>query len=202
MTKKAYLTTLNTRGFLYEETLIVAKLLHEGKKYEAILELLLEENLFQLNSQDRTVRFFNEIQKRLEELDVYLFNQFLVVDTGTSKAILLYALLKKDQLLFEYMREVVWDKFLVLDWHLGKQETSAFIEEKAKDSQTVAHWTQDTKQLLGEAYHRVLNNVGMGKTDDEDIELQRLNIEPHIKEYMIDRKEQDIVEVVLGELVG
>jgi|GEM_PF-863904 len=202
MTVKTYLTTLNTRGFLYVETRVVAKLLHEGKTYETILEQLLEENLFQLNSQDRTVRFFNEIQKRLEELDVYLFNQFLVTDTSTSKAILFYALLKKDQLLFDYMREVVWDKFLVLDWHLAKQETAAFIEEKAKENQTVAQWTPETKQLLGEAYHRVLNHVGMGKTDGDDIELQRLNITPHIRQYLIGRKEQEIVEVLLGELVG
>ncbi|SFC35068.1 Putative inner membrane protein [Alkalibacterium subtropicum] len=202
MTENTYLTTLNTRGFLYEETLIVAGLLHEGKTFEAILETLLEENRFQLHSQDRTVRFFNEIQKRLEQMDVYLFNQFLVTDAETSKAILFYALLKKDQLLFEWMREVVWDKFLVLDWHLSKKETSAFIEKKAKENETVAQWTTDTKQLLGEAYHRVLNTVGMGKTDGDDIELQRLNIDPHIRQYMIERKEQRVVEVVLGELAG
>ncbi|WP_368645910.1 DUF1819 family protein [Alkalibacterium putridalgicola] len=202
MTENTYLTILNTRGFLYEETRIVAELLHEGKTYETILKILLEENRFQLNSQDRTVRFFNEIQKRLEEMDVYLFNQFLVTDTDTSKAILFYALLKKDRLLFEWMREVVWDKFLVLDWHLSKNETSTFIETKAKENQTVAQWTTDTKQLLGEAYHRVLNTVGMGKTDGDDIQLQRLNITPHIRQYLIERKEKEVVEVVLGELVG
>lgn len=202
MTENNYLTTLNTRGFLYKETMIVAKLLHQGKTYQTILEILLKENLFQLNSQDRTVRFFNEIQKRLEELDVYLFNQFLVTDTHTSKAILFYALLKKDRLLFEWMREVVWDKFLVLDWRLSKKETGAFIEKKAKENQTISHWTPETKQLLMEAYHRVLNTVGMAKTEGEDIQLQRLKLNDDIRLYMIERKEKEVVEVVLGELVG
>ncbi|WP_027109276.1 DUF1819 family protein [Lacticigenium naphthae] len=202
MTENNYLTTLNTRPFLYEETKIVARLLHQGKTYEEILKKILDENLFQLNSPDRAMRFFSEIQKRLEELDVYLFNQFLVTNEHTSKAILFYALLKKDRLLFEWMRVVVWDKFLVLDWHLSKKETEAFFEKKSRESRTIQSWTSETKRLLMDAYHRVLNDVDMAKTDGDEIQLQRLDIDPVIRQYLIDRKENEIVKVVLGELVG
>ncbi|WP_277630916.1 DUF1819 family protein [Atopococcus tabaci] len=201
MTEKNYLTTLNTRPFLYAETKIVATFLHQGKKHEEILKQIMRENLFQLNSSDRTMRFFSEILKRLDELDVFLFNQLLFSDEQTSKAILFYAILKKDQLLYEWMREVVWEKFLVLDWYLNKEETKAFFKRKAEDNQTIANWTTETKQLLMDAYHRLLEEVDMAVIDGEELQLQRPAIDYDLRRYLIERKEKEIVEVILGELM-
>lgn len=201
MAAKKYLTTLNTRPFLYEESKQVAALLHQGKTYAAIAEKIAQENVFQLTSKDRANRFYSEIQKRLEELDIYLFNQFLATDTQTSKGILFYALLKKDQLLYEWMREVVWDKFLVLDWQLSREETESFFEQKSLKNKTVANWTPETKSLLMDSYHRLLHEVGMAYTEENEIQLQRLAVNYDVRNYLIERKETEIVEVVLGELI-
>lgn len=201
MTAKKYLTTLNTRPFLYAESKQVAAFLHQGKTYDEIAKIIVQENVFQLTSEDRAIRFYSEIQKRLEELDIYLFNQFLASDIQTSKAILFYALLKKDQLLYEWMREVVWDKFLVLDWNLRREETEAFFEQKSLENRTVANWTTETKSLLMDSYHRLLHEVGMAYTEKDEIQLQRLAVNYDIRNYLIERKEMVIVEVVLGELI-
>lgn len=201
MAAKKYLTTLNTRPFLYAESKQVAAFLHQGKTYDEIAETIVQENSFQLASEDRSSRFYSEIQKRLEELDIYLFNQFLATDIPTSKAILFYALLKKDQLLYEWMREVVWDKFLVLDWQLSREETEAFFEQKSMENPTVRQWTPETKSLLMDSYHRLLHEVGMAYTEEDNIRLQRLAVNYDIRNYLIERKETDIVEVVLGELI-
>lgn len=202
MTAKKYLTTLNTRPFLYAESKQVAAFLHQGKTHAEIEETIVQENVFQLTSEDRASRFYSEIQKRLEELDIFLFNQFLATDVQTSKAILFYALLKKDQLLYEWMREVVWDKFLVLDWKLSREETEAFFEQKSLENRTVANWTAETKSLLMDSYHRLLHEVGMAYTEGHEIHLQRLAVNYDIRNYLIERKETDIVEVVLGELIN
>lgn len=196
-----YLTTLNTRPFLYDETVEVAKLIHEGKQYDEILDIVLNKNVFDLKSKDRAERFYSEIQKRLDELDIYLFNQFLATDSQTSKAILFYALLKRDRLFYEWMREVVWDKFLVLDWYISKEDTRDFFRNKSKHIETVENWTEETKQLLVNAYHQVLREVGMATEKENIIELQRLDFDPEIREYLVNEKEREIVEVLLGELV-
>lgn len=201
MADKNYLTTLNTRPFLYEESIQVAILLHQGKTYGEIEEEVLQNNLFQLSSKDRANRFYNEILKRLEELDIFLFNQFLATDAQTSKAILFYALLKRDRLLYEWMREVVWDKFLMLNWHLSKNETEAFFEQKSKENKTVASWTTETKQLLMDEYHRLLQDVDIGKIEGDEIQLQRIPINATVRTYLIERKETEIVAVLLGELI-
>lgn len=196
-----YLTTLNTRPFLYEETIEVAKLIHEGKQYDEILDIVLDKNIFALKSKDRAERFYSEIQKRLDELDIYLFNQFLVTDIQTSKAILFYALLKRDRLFYEWMREVVWDQFLVLDWYITKEDTRDFFRNKSNHFETVDQWTEETKHLLMNAYHQVLKEVGMATEKENSIELHRLNLEPEIRKYLTNEKERKVVEVLLGELV-
>lgn len=196
-----YLTTLNTRPFLYDETVEVAKLIHEGKQYDEILDIVLDKNVFDLKSKDRAERFYSEIQKRLDELDIYLFNQFLATDSQTSKAILFYALLKRDRLLYEWMREVVWDKFLVLDWYISKEDTQEFLKTKSKQIETVDNWTEETKQLLVNAFHQVLREVGMATEKEDIIELQRLVLDPEIRDYLINEKERKVVEVLLAELI-
>jgi len=198
---KQYLTTLNTRPFLYQETIKMAKLVHEGKQLDEILNSVLKNNLFDLESEDRAERFYSEILKRLDELDIYLFNQFLFSDIQTSKAILFYALLKRDQLFYEWMRDVVWDKFLVLDWYIVKEDTWKFFNEKSRKNKTVDFWTEETRALLMNAYHQVLREAGMAIDKDDNMELQRLKVDPNIREYLIKEKERKVVEILLGELI-
>ncbi len=201
MTNRKYLTTLTTRPFLYAETKRVAELLDRGMDSKEIVETVLEENLFQLASKDRAERFCSEILKRLNLLDDYLFRYFLKADTQTSKAILLYALLKRDRLFSEWMREVVWDKFLIMDWIYQKQETKSFITRKSEQDETIKNWIETTKKTLMSVYHQILVEVGMATSTGEELYLQPLIINPEIRTYLINHKEKRIVEVMLGEVI-
>lgn len=202
MERKKYLTTLNTRPFLYPETKLVARLMQAGLTFEQIEHKVVEENLFDLESSDRAVRFFREIARRLEKLDIFLFNQFLASDQDTSKAVLLYALLKRDRLFYEWMREIVFEKFIVLDWFLTKEETRHFMEKKSKANETVRSWATETKDLLVDVYHRTLYEAGVAVNTEEETDIQRLVVYLPVRTYMIERKEKEIVELVLGELIG
>lgn len=201
MTNRKYLTTLTTRPFLYAETKRVAELLDRGMDSKEIVETVLEENLFQLASKDRAERFCSEILKRLNLLDDYLFRHFLKADTQTSKAILLYALLKRDRLFSEWMREVVWDKFLIMDWIYQKRETESFIARKSEQDDTVKRWSGKTKIVLVRSYHKLIEDVGMATSTGEELYLQPLIINPEVRTYLINHKEKEIVEVMLGEVI-
>lgn len=199
MVTKKYLTTLNTRPFLYRETKEIAVLMSEGRTEEEMKKMVLQENLFQLTSQDRAERFYREILKRLAELDEFLLSAFVQSDTPTSKAILLYALLKKDRLFYEWMHEVVWDKLLIIDWSLNKKETVAFFEKKAEQEPIVRSWKQATKRRLIDAYHQVLEDAEFAVVDGDQLQLQPLIISSDMRNYLIENKEKHIVEALLGE---
>lgn len=201
MTNRRYLTTLTTRPFLYAETKRVAELLDRGMDSKEIVESVLEENLFQLASKDRAERFCSEILKRLNLLDDYLFRYFLKADTQTSKAILLYALLKRDRLFSEWMREVVWDKFLIMDWIYQKKETKSFINRKSEQDETINSWIETTKNTLMSVYHQILVEVGMATSNGEELYLQPLIINPEVKKYLVENKDRRTVEVMLGEVI-
>ena len=130
MTRK-YTTTLNTRPFLYRETKLIASLIDEGLEDDQIKKQVVDDNLLGLQSIDRRNRFYHEIKKRLAYLDDDLFQSFLNSDSQTSKLILLYGILSKDQLFYEWMREVVFDKWLTLDYVVHRQDTLTFFDKKA-----------------------------------------------------------------------
>lgn len=202
MATKKYLTTLMTRPFLYKETKEIATLMTEGKSVEELKEIVLEENLFQLASKDRAERFYKEILKRLAEMDDFLLNTFVQSDTSTSKAVLLYALLKKDYLFYEWMREVIWDKLLIMEWYVSKKESVSFFEKKAEQDELINQWTAETKKRLINAYHRVLIDADIAVNDGEVLQLQPQIISPEVRNYFIENKEKNIVEVLLGESLG
>ncbi|SFC67045.1 Putative inner membrane protein [Alkalibacterium subtropicum] len=200
MTKK-YLTTLNTRPFLYRETKMVAELIDQGMSDEDIKEKVIDDNIFQLTSKDRRTSFLSEIRKRLNNLDEFLLEKFLVSDTSTRKAILLYAILMKDTLFYEWMREVVWDKWLTLDDEVTKLDTTSFIENKVEQNETVAKWKMLTRERLVNAYHQALVDAEYANYSETKIILQRPIISSQVEQHLKSEKEKHIVEVLLGEVI-
>ncbi|HAJ70157.1 MAG: DUF1819 family protein [Alkalibacterium gilvum] len=200
MTKK-YLTTLNTRPFLYRETKLIAELIDQGMSDEEIKEKVIDENIFQVKSVDRRKRFYSEIKKRLDELDEYLLEKLLNSDTSTSKAISLYAIIKKDTLFYEWMREVVWDKILTLDYNLTKYDTEKFFLNKEEQSKQIASWKRITKEYLIDAYHQTLVEAELAVRKDSDLLLHLPIISSQVEQYLRSEKEKHIVEVLLGEVI-
>lgn len=198
---KKYSTTLNTRPFLYREARMVAELIDQGVSNEEIKERVIEDNLFQLASKDRRRSFLSVIKKRLDSLDEFLLEKFLVSDSSTSKAILLYAIIKTDSLFYEWMREVVWDKWLTLDDEVTKLDTISFIESKVEQNETVAKWKVETRERLVNAYHQALVDAAYASYFETKIFLQRPIISSQVEQYLKSEKEKNIVEVLLGEVI-
>ncbi|MCI3028214.1 DUF1819 family protein [Desemzia sp. C1] len=202
MATKKYTTTLNTRPFMYNETKEIAGLVRQGIAPEDIKKMVLQQNIFQLASNDRAVSFFNEILRRLKELDSFLMEQFIESDTSTSKAILLYALLKKDQLFYEWVREVVWDKLIIMEWHLTPKETMSFFETKREQNEAIRGWGENTKKRLVSAYHKTLVDAELAVFTNEGLQLQPLIISSDVRNYLKENKEKNTVEILLGESLG
>ncbi|WP_027109247.1 DUF1819 family protein [Lacticigenium naphthae] len=199
--KKKYLTTLNTRPFLYQETRMITELMDQGLTDEDIKEKVLEENIFQLSSDDRKQSFLGEIKRRLNYLDEFLLRNFITSDSQTSKIILLYAILKKDRLFYEWMREVVLDKWLTLDYEISKKDTEYFFEKKIEQNDTVAKWKKETRARLVNSYHQTLADANYASIVNHKIILHRPVISSNVENYLANNKDKYIVEVLLGEVI-
>lgn len=194
-----YLTTLNTRPFMYHETKKIANLLRKGLSEIDIKKEVIDNNILQVPSTSRAGNFCSEILKRLSYLDNYLLEQFDETDLLTARAILLYTLLRKDQLFFEWVKEIIFDKFLIMERTISKQETDYFFELKSEQSDTVKNWTMQTKRRLRDAYHQVLKDAGMLVEMEDSYYLQPLIVNQQVRNYLIKYKEKQVIEVMLGE---
>lgn len=202
MTQSNYFTTLTTRNFLYPQSRIVARLLLDNKSKKEISIQIKESNLFQLKSKDRIERFTNTIISRLSYLSEGMIQSFLSTDPLTSKAILLYGILRSDALFYEWMREVVWEKKRILDWTLYRRETEQFLERKEEQSEKVRSWNNETKTRLTNAYHQVLLESGYGIKTEQGITLQFPFIEPSVKKQFLSIGQDRIMEIILGEVLA
>lgn len=194
-----YTTILNTRPFLYQETKKIATLLLDDVSTSEIKKAVTEKNLFAIESVDRMERFTSEILKRLEKMDDFLLEKFVTADVQTSKGILLYAILKKDDLFYEWMREVIREKFLIIDLKLTTKESEHFLERKSEQSKKVREWSDGTRGRLINAYHRVSVEAGLLSKEGHEFHLHHLFIDHLVLEYMRNHKEKHIIETLLGE---
>lgn len=195
------MTTLNTRPLMFKESKLIAELIYQGYDSDYITQKVDEENILQVSKKDKRERYRKVIIKRLTVLDSFLLEKFVTSDMMTSKFILLYSILSTDQLFYEWMREVIFDKWLTLDFLVKDRETMIFMDKKAEQSEKVRNWKIKTINQLVNAYHQALVDADYAREENEMIRLQRPIISPEVERYLKNEKEKSIVEVLLGEVI-
>ncbi|WP_429683868.1 BrxA family protein [Bacillus mycoides] len=107
-----YSTTIKARPLLYLEMKKAATLVVEGNILEQVKKLILEENIYQVKTESRKKEFASIVSSRLQVLDEFLMKQLVCGDVETSKLIVLYTIIKTDRLFYEFMDEVIKDKYM------------------------------------------------------------------------------------------
>jgi hypothetical protein len=167
-----YSTGITSKPFWYIETKKTAKYMANSFDKKDIKKLVLNENLYQTKSEKRSIHIFNSIYKRLESLDDdYLINRIAVSDAATSKILILFSIMKTDQLFFEFVSEVFCEKLIIRDYTLTQKDINVFFEHKKTQSGVVFKWSESTIKKLKSSYLRVLFEVGLtrGRTSDKEI---------------------------------
>lgn len=199
--KRKYLSTMTTRPYLYNESKFVAECLVNGMAEDVIKEKVVNDNVFKLASRDRRERFYSEIIKRLDLLDSELLHHFVYQDKQTSKLILLLALLKRDRLFYEWMREVVWDKYLIMEQSINYNDILGFMERKKEQDDTISKWKDTTIKTLISTYQQTLVEAEVASHGDGVLLLHQPLISISVRNYLIENEEKQVVEVLLGEVL-
>ncbi|PWA10013.1 DUF1819 domain-containing protein [Pueribacillus theae] len=194
-----YRSTIKTRPFFYLETKKMAELLLQELDEAQLRQIVIQENLFQMKTENRRKEVANTILRRLELLDAFLLQQIAHGDTATSKLLVLYSILKTDRLFYEFMNEVFREKVSVLDMKLTNRDFSTFFENKRQQSETVASWKDYTFYKLQQVYIRILFEAGLLKTQKEPREMLNGMINMKVKEHLLMHGEQIYVEILTGE---
>ncbi len=179
-----YSVTITGASFLFYELKQVVGLKLHGLNEQEIKEKVSSDNLFQYQVKSSIKRSLPSVLRRASVLDETLCKMMLEQSLESGKIINLYAIMKTDRLFFEFMNEVIQEKFESDNYLLEKKDLNLYIASKAEQNSKVAAWTEQTMGKLKQVYVKILHEAGLLK-DMKTGELTRLMVDEHLKKHLI-----------------
>jgi len=144
---------LTGEQFLFYEVRIVCKQYLEGKSIDEIIEYIRRDNLFQYPTEREVSRLTRACYKRL----VALGNEKLVYELANApvevaKQINLYAMMRYNRLVREFMIDLIGEKYRQHDFSYSKKDINVFFSRLREQNDDIAAWSEQTitklKQVL------------------------------------------------------
>lgn len=157
-----YYGGLTAEQFLFYEIRIVAKYFLEGKGIEEIIELVQRDNLFQYPTEREVSRLARACYKRLVALD----NEKLVYEVANApfevaKQINLYAMMRYNRLVREFMEGLIGEKYRQHDFSYTKKDINIFFSRLQEQNDDIAAWSEQTIRKLKQVLTKCLIETEM-----------------------------------------
>lgn len=152
-----YKASLTREQFLFYEMRTTAKLMREGLSADKIVGRIVDENLFQYP----TERSINGMAKacicRLRLLnDDSLVEAVATQPTDIAKQICLYALMRYNGLVWDFMLTVIGEKYRLQDTSFGRIDLNVFFLRLQEQNDAVSIWSDSTIKKLKQILMKVL----------------------------------------------
>ena len=157
-----YNGTLTAEQFLFYEMRIVSKQYLEQKSIEEIIAFIKRDNLFQYPTERMIIRIARSCYKRLVGLD----NEKLVYEVANAplevaKQINLYAMMRYNRLVREFMEGLIGGKYRQQDYSYTKKDINVFFSHLQEQNDEVAAWSEQTIMKLKQVLNRCLVETAM-----------------------------------------
>ena len=146
---KIYNGGLTREQFLFYEIRILARLLLEGLSYEDAVKRITDENLFQFPTERMIGSISNACYKRIQALNSNELVELLANGSlEVAKQVNLYAMMKYNRLVWDFMTTVIGEKYRTKDFTITKTDVSAFFFALREQNEDVATWSETTIQKI------------------------------------------------------
>ena len=176
-----YSAKLTAEPFLYVETKIIGRYLLDGEDEQELKKRNIEENLIKHKKVGSVKRVNSPIFRRLDVMDKEMLEEFVCSDIETSKYILLYAIMKTDRLVRDFIVEVYKDKLYMKKEYIEKFDIDNWYEEKCILSQALRERTESTTAKLKQVIMKIMQDSGLVIKEKDRFKIVR----PLIKENFI-----------------
>ena len=184
-----YSAKLTAEPFLYNETKIIAEYILNGEDINKLKKRNIEENLIHYKKQKSIQRVNSPIFRRLAVLDEELLREFIYSDIDTSKYILLYAIMKTDKLVRDFIIEVYKDKLLMRKEYIEKIDIDNWYDDKCTISKTLRERSESTTNKLKQVIMKIMQDSGLVKKEREKNNYRFKVIRPLLKDKFINELE-------------
>ncbi len=152
---------LTHEGFLFFELRTVASLIVQGLTHDEILDIIQRDNLFQFPTERMISAIAGACFKRMESLDSEsLIILLLSAPAEVAKQINLYAMMKSNRIVWDFMTTVIAEKFRTQEFVFSKKDLNLFFWGLQEQNDTVASWSDSTISKIKQILIRTLVECG------------------------------------------
>lgn len=156
-----YNGSLTREQFLFYEIRIAAKLYLAGKTVDEATLLIGQDNLFQYPTERMVSRMTKVCYRRLGALgDRTLAVELANAPTEIARQINLYAMMRYNRLVWEFMITVIGEKFRNQDFAFSRRDLNVFFTRLQEQDDDVASWSEQTVSKIKSVLTRSLIAAG------------------------------------------
>lgn len=192
--EKTYVGSLTGEPFMIHETKIVASLLLKNNSIDFIKKAAVQENLFGYRTIKSIPKRVNAIIKRISQLEPMLLNKLVNDLSGDGKVVVLYSIYLRDKLFYEFLNEVIAEKFLIRDFDFDKRMIQKFISDKSDSDRKIREFTKETKTKLVSVIFNILKEVGLISETEKSYKLNNLLISSELRNYFENKGEKKFLK--------
>ena len=192
-----YSAKLTGEPFLYNETKIIAQYLLDGESAEVLKKRNIEENLIQQKRVASVKRTNSAIFRRLAVMNNDLLYEFVNSDIVISKYILVYAIMKTDNLVKDFIRQIYYDKILLMKDYIERIEIDNWFEKIYADS-NLNTISDTTKYKLKQVTMKIMMDSGLVIKEDERYRIIIPILNDKFKKLLSDANDIEYYKILGG----
>ena len=152
-----YSGALTREQFLFYEIRIAARLYLAGIDIPDAIKKIKEENLFQFPTEREIASMARVCYKRIKALESNMLVQELAEGpVSVAKQINLYAIMRSNGLVWDFMMQVIGEKYRNQDFSYEKKDLNVFFANLQAQNDTVASWSENTINKIKSVLTRML----------------------------------------------
>lgn len=157
MVNEVYKASITREPFLFYEMRTTAKLMVAGLDEDAVINEIVENNLFQYPTVKSVKRMAGACVLRLKNMnDESLILAIANESSDVAKQVCLYAMMKQSKLIADFMITVVGEKYRIKDTSFGRMDLNVFFMRLQEQNDTVATWSESTITKLKQVIIKIL----------------------------------------------
>ena len=162
---------ITAENFYLIEMKNTCKFILKNKVEEDLKKLLKINNILETVSESNFSKKFNTINKRLKSLTDNLKKQIVDTDLTSARCMNLYSILCKERFIWEFLEEVVKEKYDNYGYYVKESDFSNYMETKSEQSKVIQNWTAEAKRRMLIKVKNFLTEGGYLEKNKEDYKI-------------------------------
>lgn len=170
MNNNNYNGGLTREQFLYYEIKTVARLICEKKNRNEIIQEVFENNLFQFPTERMIKSIAKTCFKRIDALDSETLVYYLANSSAeVAKQINLYAIMCENSIVYDFMTEVIGEKFRTRQFDFSGKDINVFFMELGEKVPAIDDWSESTVKKIKQVLTKFLVECGYLETGKSQV---------------------------------